>query len=134
MRYASEETIARGSTDRRSACIGRDRLWHGAHRRLHDPLRGREGAARPAPLGGERKARRALGGGGDPREGAELSGLYGEAGRFRSTVDMARYRFGIGEYRYFGRPLPPLVEALRRHVYPPLAAIGNQGEAAPSEH
>src|SRR4029450_9738065 len=60
-RYASEKTIARGSTDRRSACIGRDRLWHGAHRGLRDPVRGREGAARPAGLGRDRAFARAMG-------------------------------------------------------------------------
>ena len=43
---------------------------------------------------------------------------------------MARYKFGVGEYRYFAAPLPPLVEALRHHAYPPLAAIANQWEAA----
>src|SRR5262249_34332295 len=53
-----------------------------------------------------------------PAECAKLIGLYGEDGRFRSTVDMARYRFGIGEDRYFSRPLPPLVEALRRPAHP----------------
>src|SRR5262245_46751930 len=58
-----------------------------------------------------------------PAECAELIGLYGDDSRFRSTVDMERYRFGVGEYRYFSRPLPPLVEALRRHAYPSLAAI-----------
>src|SRR4029453_822629 len=68
-----------------------------------------------------------------PAECAELIGLYGDDGRFRSTVDMARYRFGIGEYRYFCRPLPPLVEALRRHAYPPLAAIANRWEAGLSK-
>src|SRR6266850_2006309 len=65
-----------------------------------------------------------------PAECADLIALYGDAGRFRSTVDMARYRFGIGEYRYFAAPLPPLVEALRRHAYPPLAGIANRWEAA----
>src|SRR4029450_13608731 len=34
-----------------------------------------------------------------PAECAELIGLYGEAGRVRSTVDMARSRGGVGEYR-----------------------------------
>ncbi len=34
---------------------------------------------------------------------------YGAAERFRSTVDMARHRFGRGEYRYFAHPLPRLV-------------------------
>src|SRR5215510_6076473 len=56
-----------------------------------------------------------------PAECAELIGLYGDDSRFRSTVDMERYRFGVGQYRYFSRPLPPLVEALRRHAYPSLA-------------
>ncbi|HEY8151934.1 MAG TPA: 2OG-Fe(II) oxygenase, partial [Vicinamibacteria bacterium] len=43
----------------------------------------------------------------------------------RSRVDMGRHRFGMGEYRYFARPLPPLVDALRRQAYAPLAAIAN---------
>ena len=43
---------------------------------------------------------------------------------------MARYRFGVGDYKYFADPLPPLVQALRTHAYPPLAAIANQFEAA----
>ena len=68
-----------------------------------------------------------------PAECAELIGLYGDDSRFRSTVDMERYRFGVGEYRYFSRPLPPLVEALRRHAYPSLAAIANRWEAALSK-
>ncbi|HYS17291.1 MAG TPA: 2OG-Fe(II) oxygenase [Candidatus Binatia bacterium] len=65
-----------------------------------------------------------------PSECAELIGLYGEDERFRSTIDMARYKFGVGGYRYFAAPLPPLVEALRRHAYPPLAGIANQWETA----
>ncbi len=39
---------------------------------------------------------------------------------------MARHRFGEGEYRYFGRPLPPLVETLRRTLYARLAPIANR--------
>jgi len=65
-----------------------------------------------------------------PSECAELIGLYADERRFRSTIDMARYKFGVGEYRYFAAPLPPLVETLRRHAYPPLAAIANRWEAA----
>jgi hypothetical protein len=38
---------------------------------------------------------------------------------------MDRHRFGEGEYRYFARPLPDLVEALREAFYPPLAEIAN---------
>jgi hypothetical protein len=55
-----------------------------------------------------------------------LARLYPEDPRFRSTVDMARHRFGLGEYRYFTRPLPRLVEELRRALYPPLARLANR--------
>jgi len=65
-----------------------------------------------------------------PAECAELIALYADDGRFRSRVDMARYRFGVGDYKYFAAPLPPLVEALRVHAYPPLAAITNRWETA----
>ena len=65
-----------------------------------------------------------------PEECAALIALYPDDARFRSRVDMAQYRFGLGDYKYFAAPLPPLVEALRVHAYPPLAAIANQWEAA----
>lgn len=42
-----------------------------------------------------------------PAEAAEIVALYPDASRFRSTIDMGRYRFGDGQYRYFGRPYPP---------------------------
>jgi hypothetical protein len=63
-------------------------------------------------------------------ECAGLAALYDDDSRFRSRVDMARYRFGVGEYKYFAAPLPPLVEALRERAYPPLAAVANQWQAA----
>lgn len=63
-------------------------------------------------------------------ECAELIALYPEEARFRSRVDMARFRFGEGEYKYFADPLPPVVLALRRHAYPPLAAIAGEWERA----
>jgi uncharacterized protein len=65
-----------------------------------------------------------------PDECTGLTALYAEEERFRSRIDMARFRFGVGEYKYFAAPLPPLVEALRVHAYPPLAAIANQWEVA----
>ncbi len=65
-----------------------------------------------------------------PEECATLIAMYGDDGRFRSRVDMARYKFGEGDYKYFAAPLPPLVQALRIHAYPPLAAIANRWEAA----
>ncbi|MEU5882976.1 2OG-Fe(II) oxygenase [Spirillospora sp. NPDC047279] len=63
------------------------------------------------------------------RECAELVGLYGRDGAFRSTVVMARHAFGEGEYRYFRDPLPPLVARLRTALYPPLARIANRWAA-----
>ena len=59
-------------------------------------------------------------------ECAELVALYGDDGRFRSRVDMARYRFGLGEYKYFAVPLPAVVQALRVHAYPFLAPIAGR--------
>jgi hypothetical protein len=62
-------------------------------------------------------------------ECAALRTLYGEDARFRSRVDMARFRFGVGEYKYFASPLPAAVEELRLHAYAPLAAVANRWEA-----
>jgi uncharacterized protein len=55
----------------------------------------------------------------------ELSRLY-ETGTFRSTIAMARHRFGEGEYKYFDRPLPETVGDLRAALYPPLAKAANR--------
>jgi hypothetical protein len=63
-------------------------------------------------------------------ECAELVALYPEDARFRSRVDMARFRFGEGEYKYFANPLPPTVKALRRHAYPRLAPIADAWSVA----
>ncbi len=60
------------------------------------------------------------------RECASLAALFDVDERFRSTVEMARHRFGEGRYRYFDEPLPAAVAALRRALYPPLAAIANR--------
>ncbi|HEX7126153.1 MAG TPA: 2OG-Fe(II) oxygenase [Thermodesulfobacteriota bacterium] len=65
-----------------------------------------------------------------PDECAGVAALHGDAGRFRSRIDMARYRFGVGEYGYFAQPLPPIVQALRTHAYTPLSAVANRWMAA----
>ena len=65
-----------------------------------------------------------------PDECAALISLWPDTDRFRSRIDMARYRFGEGEYRYFAHPLPPIVEALRIFAYPPIAAIANRWQEA----
>jgi hypothetical protein len=54
---------------------------------------------------------------------AQLAGLYDHDERFRSTVNMGRHRFGEGEYRYFARPFPEPVEALKQALYPRLLPI-----------
>jgi len=61
-----------------------------------------------------------------PSECAELIELYTDSTRFRRRIDMARHRFGVGEYQYFAEPLPALVQSLRLSTYSPLAAIANR--------
>jgi uncharacterized protein len=58
-------------------------------------------------------------------ECAELVACYRRPELFRSRIDMAKFRFGRGEYQYFDYPLPVVVEELRRSLYPPLARIAN---------
>jgi len=52
-----------------------------------------------------------------------LTAMYDEDHRFRSTIDMARYRFGQGQYRYFANPLPADVSELRASFWPHLLPI-----------
>jgi hypothetical protein len=61
----------------------------------------------------------------DADECAELTSLFDD-GKFRSTIDMARYRFGDGRYRYFDHPLPKTISALRASFYPHLAEVANR--------
>jgi len=58
-------------------------------------------------------------------ECAGLIRLFARDERFRSHIDLARYRFGVGHYKYFARPLPRLVEELRTRLYAALAPVGN---------
>jgi hypothetical protein len=58
-------------------------------------------------------------------ECASLAALYDDRRRFRSHVIMERYRFGIGDYKYFAHPLPELVADLRSSAYPHLAEVAN---------
>jgi hypothetical protein len=52
-----------------------------------------------------------------------LVALYDDESRFRSTIDMARHRFGEGQYRYFDHPLPDPVTQLRAAFWPHLLPI-----------
>jgi hypothetical protein len=58
----------------------------------------------------------------------ELAGLF-DSDRFRSTIDMARHRFGDGRYRYFAHPLPDSIAAARVAFYERLAPIANRWAA-----
>jgi hypothetical protein len=64
-----------------------------------------------------------------PAECVGLTALYDEADRFRATIDMARHRFGSGQYRYFRYPLPPLIAELREALYPRLLPIARDWAA-----
>lgn len=44
---------------------------------------------------------------------------------YRKTITMERYRFGLGEYKYFAYPLPILLQTIREEVYSQLAPIAN---------
>jgi uncharacterized protein len=58
-----------------------------------------------------------------PAEAEQMRGLYEHAGYFRSTIDMRRYRFGEGEYRYLKTPYPEPVGRLKQALYPRLLPI-----------
>lgn len=61
-----------------------------------------------------------------PDECAGIIALYTKDEIFRSTINMQRYRFGMGEYRYFNYPLPRIVQSLREMIYPSLAPVANE--------
>jgi uncharacterized protein len=78
-------------------------------------------------------------------DGAEcdaLAGLFDDEPRFRSTVEMARHRFGDGRYRYFAHPLPSPIGELREAFYERLAPVANawsarlggSADAFPAQH
>ncbi len=50
---------------------------------------------------------------------------YADPARFRNKVIMQRHGFGQGEYQYFDYPLPPVVQTLRKSIYPKLVALAN---------
>lgn len=45
--------------------------------------------------------------------------------RYRKTVVMERYRFGLGEYKYFQYPLPEPIQQLRETIYPQLVPVAD---------
>jgi hypothetical protein len=62
----------------------------------------------------------------DKDECDEIINTYEEECYFRSTINMARYRFGIGEYKYYQAPLPNPLQQLREGFYPELAKTANR--------
>ncbi|MFK5880481.1 MAG: 2OG-Fe(II) oxygenase [Flavobacteriaceae bacterium] len=54
-----------------------------------------------------------------------LINLYDEPIGYRKTVVMERYRFGLGEYKYFDYPLTQTIQILRESIYPKLVPIAN---------
>jgi hypothetical protein len=61
-----------------------------------------------------------------PAECRQVADLYDDEARFRSTVDMARHRFGEGQYRYFDHPLPSVVAELRAAFWPHLLPVARE--------
>src|SRR5260370_3446076 len=61
-----------------------------------------------------------------PAECASLTALHKDESRLRSQIIMERYRFGIGDYKYFRHPLPAFVTTVRTNAYPHLAGIANR--------
>jgi hypothetical protein len=63
-------------------------------------------------------------------ECASLAALYDNRECFRNRVDMARFRYGEGEYKYFAYPLPAIVAEMRTALYRGLAPIANRWSKA----
>jgi uncharacterized protein len=55
-----------------------------------------------------------------------LKYLYTQSSYFRKTIVMERYRFGLGEYKYFQYPLPELIQEIRENIYTKIAPIANK--------
>jgi hypothetical protein len=65
----------------------------------------------------------------DAGECDELTALFDRDKGFRKIIDMRRYRYGAGTYKYFGYPLPVPVQQLRCALYKPLAHVANDWAA-----
>jgi hypothetical protein len=65
-----------------------------------------------------------------PDECSELITSYSDDDIFRSHIVMARYRFGLGDYKYFNYALPEIVQELRECSYPHLAPVASEWNKA----
>jgi hypothetical protein len=57
---------------------------------------------------------------------AGLIAEYNADDTYRKTINMERYRFGQGEYKYFQYPLPHLITTLREDIYARIVPVANQ--------
>ena len=55
----------------------------------------------------------------------EFIAQYDQEQLYRSTIEMKRYNFGRGQYRYFAAPLPETIMQLRRGFYELLSKPAN---------
>lgn len=55
----------------------------------------------------------------------DLIQLYNTPDHFRKTINMSRYRFGEGEYKYLKYPLPDLICELRQALYSKIYPLAN---------
>ena len=55
----------------------------------------------------------------------EIISIYNQPKHFRKTIQMERYRFGLGEYKYLTYPLPLVIETLRKDLYARLYNVAN---------
>jgi uncharacterized protein len=60
----------------------------------------------------------------------QLVSLYDQPQYFRKTISMERYRFGLGEYKYFTYPLPQLLQELRTALYESIVPVANSWSKA----
>lgn len=60
--------------------------------------------------------------------------MYPRDNLFRSTIDMGRYRFGEGQYRYFKTPYPEPIDRLKQALYPRLTSGRNSPGRGAAKH
>ncbi len=48
---------------------------------------------------------------------------------YRSIINMQRYNFGRGEYKYYAYPLPPIITELRSYLYESLTPVAREWSA-----
>src|SRR5439155_22937496 len=56
----------------------------------------------------------------------EIAAYYADDRQFRSRIEMSRYAFGQGEYKYFNYPTPRSVEQPRSVIYTHLVPLANE--------